>query len=78
MEMQDKFTDYPYTCKLTNSTDSCDVMIKVNSYINEIRANVQYISYSSNSLENSSSDDNNSNVKIALDNSYISSGLLKT
>ena len=69
-EMQDKFTDYPYTCKLTNSTDSCDVMIKVNSYINEIRANVQYISYSSNSLENSSSDDNNSNVKIALDNWY--------
>ena len=69
-QMQDQFADYPYTCKLTNGTGSCPVMIKVNSYINETQVRAQYISYSSNSLKSTLSNDNNSNVKEILDNWY--------
>ena len=69
-EMQDKFGDYPYTCKNTNSTDSCQVMIKVNSYVNETQVRAQYISYSSNSYESTLTNDNDSNVKTIIDNWY--------
>ena len=69
-EMQDKFGDYPYTCKNTNSTDSCQVMRKINSYVDETRVMVQYISYSSNSYESTLNNDNSSNVKTVLDNWY--------
>ena len=69
-KMQDQFADYPYTCKLTNGTGSCPVMIKVNSYVDETHAMVQYISYSSNNLESTLTNDNDSNIKTALDNWY--------
>ena len=69
-EMQDQFADYPYTCKLTNGTGSCPVMIKVNSYINETQVKAQYISYSSNNLENTLTNDNSSNIKATLDSWY--------
>ena len=69
-EMKDKFANYPYTCKLTNGTGSCPVMIKVNSYVNETRAKVQYISYSSNNLESTLTNANDSNVKSVLDSWY--------
>ncbi len=69
-EMQDQFADYPYTCKLTNGTGSCPVMIKVNSYINETQVRAQYISYSSNSLESTLTNDNSSNIKATLDSWY--------
>ena len=69
-EMQDKFGDYPYTCKNTNSTDSCQVIIKINSYVSETRARIQYISYSSNTYESTLTNENSSNIKIALDNWY--------
>ena len=69
-EMQDKFTDYPYTCKNTNSINSCEVIIKVNSYINETNVRVEYISYSSNSLESTLTNDNDSNIKVTLDSWY--------
>ena len=69
-EMQDQFADYPYTCKLTNGTGSCPVMIKVNSYINETQVKAQYISYSSNNLESTLTNDNDSNIKATLDSWY--------
>ncbi len=69
-EMQDQFADYPYTCKLTNGTGSCPVMIKVNSCVDETHAMVQYISYSSNSYESTLFNDNSSNIKTTLDNWY--------
>ena len=69
-EMQDQFADYPYTCKLTNGTGSCPVMIKVNSYINETQVRAQYISYSSNNLESTLTNDNSSNIKATLDSWY--------
>ena len=69
-EMQDQFADYPYTCKLTNGTGSCPVMIKVNSYINETQVKAQYISYSSNNLESTLTNDNDSNMKATLDSWY--------
>ena len=69
-EMQDQFHDYPYTCKLTNGTGSCQVMIKVNSYVNETRVNVEYISYSSNNYESILTNDNDSNIKNVLDSWY--------
>ena len=69
-EMQDKFADYPYTCCNTNSTDSCQVMIKVNSYVNETQVKAQYISYSSNSYENTLTNENDSDIKKNLDSLY--------
>ena len=50
-DMKESFVDYPYTCKNINSTDSCQVMIKVNSYVSEKQVRAQYITYSSNSYE---------------------------
>ena len=77
-EMQDQFADYPYTCKLTNGTGSCPVMIKVNSYINETRVRAQYISYSSNNYENTLTNDNDSTVKTVIDNWYETNIVGKT
>ena len=69
-EMQDKFGDYPYTCKNTNSTDSCQVMIKVDNYVNETTVTAEYISYTSDDLESTLTNDNDSNIKIVIDSWY--------
>ena len=69
-QMQDQFTNYPYTCKNTDSTSSCQVMIKVNSYLNETNVKAQYISYSSNNLESTLTNNNDSNIKSVLDSWY--------
>ena len=69
-EMQDQFADYPYTCKNTDSSSSCQVILKVNSYVNETQARVQYISYSSNTYESTLTNDNDSNIKSVIDNWY--------
>ena len=69
-EMQDKFVDYPYTCRNTNSTSSCQFLLKVNSYVSETSVRAEYISYSSNSYESTLANDNNSTVKTVLDNWY--------
>ncbi len=69
-EMQDKFGDYPYTCNNMNSTDSCQVIIKVNSYVNESEVIAQYISYSSNSYESTITNEFDSDAKVALDAWY--------
>ena len=71
-EMQDQFADYPYTCKNTNSTDSCQVILKVDSYVSETSVQAVYISYSSNSYENTLTNDNDSTVKTVIDNWYES------
>ena len=46
------FAKYPYTCRLTSSTGTCQVLVKVNSYVNETQVKAQYIAYSSTSLDN--------------------------
>ena len=77
-EMQDQFADYPYTCKNTDSTSSCQVIIKVNSYVNETQVRAQYISYSSNNYENTLANDNDSTVKTVIDNWYATNIVGKT
>ena len=69
-EMKDQFANYPYTCKNTDSTSSCQVMIKVDSYVNETQVRAQYISYSSNTYESTLTNDNSSNIKTILDSWY--------
>ena len=69
-EMKDQFVDYPYTCKNTNSTGTCQVILKVNSYVNETQSKVQYISYSSIGYENTLENDNDSDIKRVIDNWY--------
>ena len=77
-EMQDQFANYPYTCKNTDSTSSCQVIIKVNSYVNETQVRAQYISYSSNNYENTLANDNDSTVKTVIDNWYATNIVGKT
>ena len=69
-DMKESFVDYPYTCKNINSTDSCQVMIKVNSYVSETSVRAQYISYSSNSYESTLTNEFDSDAKIAVDTWY--------
>ena len=69
-DMKESFVDYPYTCKNINSTDSCQVMIKVNSYVSETSVRAQYISYSSNSYESTLTNEFDSDAKIAIDTWY--------
>ena len=69
-EMKDEFGTYPYTCKSTNSTASCQVLIKVNSLVSETSAKVQYYSYSSTSLDGTRTNEVSSNAKTQLDKWY--------
>ena len=64
------FAKYPYTCRLTSSTGTCQVLVKVNSYVNETQVKAQYIAYSSTSLEATRTDDKDSNAKYFLDTWY--------
>mgnify|MGYP006939891473 CR=1 FL=1 len=77
-EMQDNFSSYPYTCMNTNSTDSCQVILKVDSYVSETSVQAEYISYSSNSYENTLTNDNDSTVKTVIDNWYETNIVGKT
>ena len=61
---------YPYTCKSTSSTASCDVMIQVNSVTNETTAKVQYHSYSSVDKDSTRTNEMSSNAKTQLENWY--------
>ena len=69
---EEGFSKYPYTCKSTSKSGTCEVIVKVNSYINETQVKAEYISYSSKSLEGTRKNDNDSNAKIQLDNWYAS------
>ena len=64
------FAKYPYTCRSTSSTGTCQVLVKVNSYVNETQVKAQYIAYSSTSLEATRTDDKDSNAKYFLDTWY--------
>ncbi|MGN1353187.1 MAG: hypothetical protein ACI4WF_03865, partial [Bacilli bacterium] len=72
------FAKYPYTCKSTSSTATCQVIIKVNSYVNETSVKAQYIAYSSTSLEATRTDDKDSNAKKFLDIWYENNIVGKT
>ena len=69
-EMKDEFGVYPYTCKNTSLTASCQLLIKVNSLITETSAKVQYYSYSSTSLDGTRTNEVSSNAKTQLDKWY--------
>ncbi len=69
-EMKDEFKTYPYTCRNTSSTGSCEVLIKVNSLVSETSIKAQYYSYSSTSLDGTRTNEISSNVKMQLDNWY--------
>ena len=69
-EMKDEFEIYPYTCKSTTSTASCQFLIKVNSLVTESSANVQYYSYSSTNLDDTRTNEVSSNAKAQLDKWY--------
>ena len=69
-EMKDEFKTYPYTCRNTSSTGSCEVLIKVNSLVSETSAKVQYYSYSSTNLDGTRTNEISSNAKTQLDNWY--------
>ena len=69
-EMKEYFETYPYTCKSTSSTASCEVLIKVKSLVTESSAKVQYYSYSSISLDGTRTNEVSSNVKTEVDKWY--------
>ena len=71
-EMKDKFSEYPYTCVLTSSTGTCQVLIKINRINpnNEKQVYANYISYPSVSYEAIKENTSDSNVKKQLDNWY--------
>ena len=71
-EVKDKFSEYPYTCISTNSTSSCQVLLKVNRVNpnNEKQIYVNYISYSSISYEAIRENTTDSTTKTVIDNWY--------
>ena len=69
-EMKDEFETYPYTCISTSSTESCEILIKINSFVSETSAKVQYYSYSSTSLDGTRTNEISNNIKIQLDKWY--------
>ena len=77
-EMKDEFGVYPYTCKNTSLTASCQLLIKVNSLITETSAKVQYYSYSSTSLNGTRTNEVSSNAKTQLDKWYATNIVDKT
>ena len=66
------FAKYPYTCMQTSSTATCQVLIKVHSYLNMYNVRAQYIAYSSTSLQATRTDDVDSNIKSVIDSWYLS------
>ena len=71
-EMKDKFSEYPYTCVSTSSTDTCQALRKINRINpnNEKQVYANYISYPSVSYEAIKENTSDSNVKKQLDNWY--------
>ena len=70
IEMQDKYGTYPYTCMSTNENGVCELLLKVSSLVDEKRANVQFISYSSIDKDSTRTNELSSNAKIQLENWY--------
>ena len=60
----------PYTCNITDSTGTCDVLIKVDSVITSIWAYVHYITMSPTTLEATQSNVYNSNALKMLNKWY--------
>ena len=69
---------YPYTCKSTSSTASCEFIIQVNSVTTSINANVQYHSYSSKDKDSTRTNEMSSNAKTQLENWYSTNIVGKT
>ena len=69
---------YPYTCRATSSTSSCDVMIEVKSISSATSAKVQYHSYSSVDKESTRTNEMSSNAKTQLENWYSKNIVGKT
>ncbi len=71
-EMKDKFSEYPYTCVLTSSAGTCQVLRKINRINpnNEKQVYANYISYPSVSYEAIRENTADSNAKKVIDNWY--------
>ena len=71
-EMKDKFNEYPYTCRATNSHSTCQILKKINrvNSNNERQVYANYISYSSASYEGIRENTADSNAKKVIDNWY--------
>ena len=71
-EMKDKFSEYPYTCVLTSSAGTCQVLLKINRMNpnNESQVYANYISYPSVSYEAIRENTADSNAKKVIDNWY--------
>ncbi len=71
-EMKDKFSEYPYTCVLTSSASTCQVLRKINRINpnNEKQVYANYISYPSVSYEAIRENTADSNAKKVIDNWY--------
>ena len=61
---------YPYTCKSASSDSSCQLIIQVNSIVNDSEAIVQYHSYSSVDKDSTRTNEMSSNAKTQLENWY--------
>ncbi len=77
-EMKDEFEAYPYTCRRTSSTSSCEVLIKVNSLSTGTSINVQYYSYSSTSLDGTRTNEVSNSAKTQLDDWYATNVVSKS
>ena len=78
VEMKDNYETYPYSCRSTSSTGVCQVLLKVDSWVNETTVRVQYISYSSVDKDSTRTNELSSNVKTKLESWYETNIVGKT
>ena len=77
-EMKDSYATYPYSCGSTTATGVCQVLLKVDSWVNEKTVKVQYISYSSVDKDGTRTNELSSNVKTQLESWYETNIVGKT
>ena len=70
VEMREQYETYPYTCVLINKDYMCEVILRVNKYVNDGAIMAQYISYSSANQESTRTNEMSSNAKTQLENWY--------
>ena len=69
---------YPYTCRATTESGSCDVILQVNSIVNEKSAKVLYHSYSSIDEDSTRTNELSSNIKTQVELWYETNIVNKT
>ena len=74
-EMQNYLKDYPWTCK---SSNTCQVIFKVNEYVSETSLKLQMITHVPSSLDKAFSNEIESDVKKTIDKWYEDNFINKT